>query len=471
MKSGKQRRAELKTKRKQREAKQRSLAAGPRATPRPLGTAPVNEALLAPAKAMARLTTLCAVTIKTYPSVAKDAVKMKFGLPRSRSGGMKRRKATSIPRRNSVDRAARRNRRDAQRRDGSIWKEWPVRRPHAEVIRMIGRLFFIVLLFLCVLGTPLHGADGDLQQRQLIEAAKKEGKLVFYTSVETEFARSLAAAFEAKYSFIKTDIFRSTHDKIVSRMNVERKTGTYTADTMSVGEFETYHMQKMGFITPYKSPFAATYPEGFKDPNGYWTDLYDNLIVMAYNTKRVKRDELPKRYEDLLHSRWKGRMVLDQNEDRWFANMLYLMGEQKGMEFMQALAKQEVSIRSGRGMVTQLLGAGEYDLQIVAYWYRPHLMKKQGAPVDWIAFEPAIVATHPISVVNRAPHLNAAKLFIDFAISDEGQKIFVQRGRESAKPGLKPEGYPGHLKVIPSRVQLAEKLEEYSRRYRELFVR
>ena len=337
---------------------------------------------------------------------------------------------------------------------------------------MVSKFIFLMVLLSCSLfGSPLYCADGDGQQRQLIEGAKKEGKLVFYTSVETEFARSLTAAFEAKYSFIKTDIFRSTHDKILSRMNVERKTGTYTADTMSVGEFETYHMQKMGFITPYKSPFAATYPEGFKDPNGYWTDLYDNLIVMAYNTKRVKRDELPKRYEDLLHSRWKGRMVLDQNEDRWFANMLYLMGEQKGMEFMQALAKQEVSIRSGRGMVTQLLGAGEYDLQIVAYWYRPHQMKKQGAPVDWIAFEPAIVATYPISVVNRAPHLNAAKLFIDFAISDEGQKIFIQRGRESAKPGLKPEGYPGHLKVVPSRVQLAEKLEEYSRRYRELFVR
>ena len=200
-------------------------------------------------------------------------------------------------------------------------------------------IFLMVLLSWSLLGSPLYCADGDGQQRQLIEGAKKEGQLVFYTSVETEFARSLTAAFEAKYPFIKTDIFRSTHDKILSRMNVERKTGTYTADTMSVGEFETYHMQKMGFITPYKSPFAATYPEGFKDPNGYWTDLYDNLIVIAYNTKRVKRDELPKRYEDLLHPRWKGRMVLDQNEDRWFANMLYLMGEQKGMEFMQALAK------------------------------------------------------------------------------------------------------------------------------------
>ena len=330
---------------------------------------------------------------------------------------------------------------------------------------------FILLSFLSLFSNAVSAAEGDAQQLQLMDGAKKEGKLVFYTSVETEFARSLAAAFELKYPFTKTDIFRSTHDKILSRMNVERKTSTYTADVVSVGEFETYHMQKMGFITPYKSPFAAAYPEGFKDPNGYWTDLYDNLIVTAYNTARVKRDELPKRYQDLLHPRWKGRMVLDQNEDRWFANMLYLMGEKKGMEFMQALAKQEVAIRSGRGIVTQLLGAGEYDLQIVAYWYRPYVMKKQGAPVDWIGMEPAIVATHPISVVNRAPHLNTAKLFIDFALSDQGQKIFVQRGRESAKAGLKPEGYPDYLKVFPSRVQLAEKLEEYGRLYRELFVR
>ena len=329
---------------------------------------------------------------------------------------------------------------------------------------------FILLSFLSLFSNAVCAVEGEAQQSQLIDGAKKEGKLVFYTSVETEFARSLTAAFEAKYPFTKTDIFRSTHDKILSRMNVERKTGTYTADVMSVGEFETYHMQKMGFITPYKSPLAAAYPEGFKDPNGYWTDLYDNLIVTAYSTTRVRRDELPKRYQDLLHPSWKGRMVLDQNEDRWFANMLYLMGEKNGMEFMQALAKQEVAIRSGRGIVTQLLSAGEYDLQIVAYWYRPHLMKKQGAPVDWIGMDPAIVATHPISIVNRAPHPNTSKLFIDFSLSDQGQKIFIQRGRESAKAGLKPEGYPEYLKVFPSRVQLAEKLEEYGRLYRELFV-
>jgi ABC-type Fe3+ transport system substrate-binding protein len=329
----------------------------------------------------------------------------------------------------------------------------------------------ISLSLLAAISVTAHCGEVDPRSAALVQAAKKEGKMVFYTSVETEFARALTAAFEARHPFIKTDIFRSTHDKIFSRMNVERQTGTYTADVVSVGEFETYHMQKKGFIAPYKSPSAAAYPDGFKDPNGYWTDLYDNLIVTAYNTTRVKRNELPQRWEDLLHPRWKGRMVLDQNEDRWFANMLYLMGEKKGMEFMQSLAKQEVAIRGGRSLATQLLSAGEFDLQIVAYWYRPYLMKKQGAPVDWIGMEPAVIALHPISIVEKAPHPNAARLFIDFALSDEGQRVFLQRGREPAKPGLRPEGYPVNLKGFPSRVQLAEKLDDYGRQFRALFVR
>jgi iron(III) transport system substrate-binding protein len=329
----------------------------------------------------------------------------------------------------------------------------------------------IVPLLLVVFSGAVYGAETEPRAAALVEGAKKEGKMVFYTSVETAFARSLTTAFEAKYPFIKTDIFRSTHDRIVSRMNLERKAGNYATDTISVGEFETYHMQKSGLIAPYKSPMAAAYPEGFKDPNGYWTDLYDNLLVTAYNTTRVKRDELPKRYEDLLHPRWKGRMALEQNEDRWFANMLHLRGVKKGTEFMETLATQQISFRKGRTLLTQLLVAGEFDLQIVAYWYRVHLLKKQGAPVDWLAMEPVIVALHPISIIDRAPHPNAARLFIDFALSEEGQGIFVKRGRVSARAGMKPEGFPKQLKLVPSRVQLAERLQDYTRQYESLFIR
>ena len=94
----------------------------------------------------------------------------------------------------------------------------------------------------CFLGVA-HGAEADPRLAALIEGAKKEGKMVFYTSVETEFARILTTAFEAKYPFIKTDIFRSSHERIFSRLNVERKTGNFAVDVLSVGEFETYHMK------------------------------------------------------------------------------------------------------------------------------------------------------------------------------------------------------------------------------------
>src|SRR5678810_421718 len=103
-----------------------------------------------------------------------------------------------------------------------------------------------------------QAGEADLRSTVLVEGAKKEGKVVLYTSVETEFARALTSAFEAKYPTIQTDIFRSTHEKIFSRMNVERQTGTYTADVISVGEFETFHLQRRGFIAAYKSCLLYT---------------------------------------------------------------------------------------------------------------------------------------------------------------------------------------------------------------------
>src|SRR5688572_26088482 len=113
--------------------------------------------------------------------------------------------------------------------------------------QMLTIVLFILILFLSQ--NSAQGAEADAQQ-QLIEGAKKESRLVFYTSVETEFARVLTSGFEAKYPFVKTDIFRSSHDRIFSRLNVERKAGTFAADVLSVGEFETYHMQKRGLLTP-----------------------------------------------------------------------------------------------------------------------------------------------------------------------------------------------------------------------------
>ena len=170
---------------------------------------------------------------------------------RSRNGGMKWRRAMSTPRRSSAVPAARRHKHDARRRDAFTLKGLPVRRPRTEEIRNDWQIgFFHCVDFFVYAGTALHGADVDGLQRQLIEGARKEGSWQFYTSVETEFARSLTTAFEAKYLFIKTDIC-STHEKILSRMNVERKTGTYTADNRQRGGIRNLsHAKKRVYHAP-----------------------------------------------------------------------------------------------------------------------------------------------------------------------------------------------------------------------------
>lgn len=317
----------------------------------------------------------------------------------------------------------------------------------------------------------LHGAELGDHERKLVEGAKREGRMVYYSSMSIEDARLFTQGFEKKYPFIKTDIFRSGHEKILSRLTVEHKVGRPAADAVTVGEFETFHIKKLGLTASYRSPQSAAYPEGLKDPEGYWTDVYHTLIVIAYNSRRVSAEEVPRRYEDLLHSRWKGRMALDHNEDRWFSNLLHQMGREKGLEFMRALTRQDVYVRRGRSLITQLLIAGEFDLQITAYWYRVHRLMQSGAPIRWVAVEPVIVGLHPISLVANGPHPHAGRLFIDYVLSEEGQKRFARHGRESARPGIKPEGFPAHLRLLPSRSELAEKLEENNRLFESFFLR
>lgn len=146
--------------------------------------------------------------------------------------------------------------------------EQPSFRKQLREAGMIRKLGFYIALFLLI-GHGASAAEKDDQTLRLVEGAKKEGKMVLYTSVSTEYARALTQGFEKKYPFIQTDIFRSGHEKILSRLNVEHKTGRYTADVVSVGEFESHHLKKMGLTQPYRSPSAAAYPEGFKDPEGY----------------------------------------------------------------------------------------------------------------------------------------------------------------------------------------------------------
>jgi len=327
------------------------------------------------------------------------------------------------------------------------------------------------LALLCFGITLARGAENE-DRKKLVELSQKEGNVVFYTSMDAGDARSLTQAFQQKYPGIKTDFYRAGREAVFSRFALEQKAGRYVTDVVSVGEFHILEMKKQGLITHYLSPEMQAFAPECKDPQGYWTCVYLTVGVLAYNTNRVKAEELPRRYEDLLNPKWKKRMALDANEERWVPGLMQVMGREKAVNFLKALAQQEIYIRRGRSLLTQLLLAGEFDVQIVSYWHEVNRLMKEKAPIGWVGLEPAITGAPQISLVTKAPHANAGRLFIDFVLSAEGQNIMVKLGRVAARPGVKPDGYPEKLKLfLPNAELVAAQLEENRKLYESLFLK
>jgi iron(III) transport system substrate-binding protein len=230
-----------------------------------------------------------------------------------------------------------------------------------------------------------------------------------------------------------------------------------------------YFLRKGKFLAPYVSPEERFFTKEFKDP-GYWVTSSMNLHVIAYNTRTIQRDKLPKTWEDLLNPEWKGRLMLNPNE-QWFAWILQIMGKDKGLNYMRALAKQNPAIRrEPRAMRTQLLVAGEAEMDLDSTYTVLLPLIKKGAPIDWTTLGPALINTTAYGLAVRAPHPNAAKLFIDFALSKEGQQVVLSFERQSARSDLAQEqGVLKNIKMVPLDPSQGENMEFYARQAQEIF--
>ena len=153
-----------------------------------------------------------------------------------------------------------------------------------------------------------------------------------------------------------------------------------------------------------------------------------NIFVQAYNTELVKKEELPKNWEDLADARWKGKLGIEQEDSDWLAGIYSEIGEKRaGKVFKQISATNGVSIRKGHTLLTQLVASGEVPLALTVYNYKAEQLRRQGAPISWFTIGNAIARPNGVGVMRRAPHPHAAVLFYDFELSEEGQKIFAER--------------------------------------------
>jgi iron(III) transport system substrate-binding protein len=306
---------------------------------------------------------------------------------------------------------------------------------------------------------------------KLIEGAKKEGRMVFYSSLNIEDNNGLLKRFEEKYPFIKTELNRLTADRLLIRFQSEARAKKHVADVVLNGGARTYITKKEGLLMKYVSPESKFYGPGFKDPDGYWTDAYLNAHVLVYNTRMVKAQEVPRSHADLLKPQWTGRFVMVSKAYEWFLKILKLNGEEKGLEYFKQLAAQKPGFRIGSSQVADLVAAGEHPIGINTYSTNIEDLKARGAPVEWVPLDPVVAILHPLAISANAPHPNAAKLFVDYVLSKEGMMILRSFKRIPSRLDVEPivPRLTKGIKFYPSEPELAEEFDKYARIFQSIF--
>ncbi|MGH7784150.1 MAG: ABC transporter substrate-binding protein, partial [Candidatus Binatia bacterium] len=306
--------------------------------------------------------------------------------------------------------------------------------------------------------------------KDVIEAARKEGELVFYSGIPVPDAQAILAALEKKYPFLKTTFYRATGPALVSRIQTEQRAGTHIWDTMNSTGFEPYVLLEQGFFAKYDSPERKSFPEGHKDNEGYWATMYTSPMVLSYNTRLVAPGELPKEYSDLLNSKWKGRLALDSSDFEWYANLKKIWGAEKAQKFLEGLRKQDVRLVQGRALLTELLGGGEAAILVNNFLQNAIESKRKGSAVEMLALDPVVSAAGLVGINKFAPHPNAAKLFVDFVLSKEGQELIVKTDRSSVRKDVagNPLELIKNVRIVPSDLSLGKNYVQTRDEFRDL---
>jgi ABC-type Fe3+ transport system substrate-binding protein len=293
-----------------------------------------------------------------------------------------------------------------------------------------------------VIAASLAGSPALAADAALIEAAKKEGEVNWYsTQIISQLVRPVTAAFEKKYPGIKVRATRANATEVAVKIINESRAGRVQSDVFD-GTTTVVPLKKEGYVLKWLPDAAKDYPPDVKDPEGYW--IANNLFIITpgFNTTLVPRGTEPKTYQDLLNPKWRGKMAWNgfptsSGMGGFVGTVLTEMGVQKGKAYLRELAKQNIApLRGSAREVLDQVIAGEYAIALQIFNHHAVISARKGAPVDWIKMEPATETLSVISVHKNAPHPNAAKLLVDFITSREGQEVFRDADYLPAHPDV-----------------------------------
>jgi len=311
----------------------------------------------------------------------------------------------------------------------------------------------------------------------LVDAAKKEGQVVYYTSTDLPVAEKLAKAFEAKYPGIAVQVERTGAERVFQRIGQEYASNIHAVDVVNSSDAAHFIVWKRdGILAPYVPEDVAQYPTEHRDVDGQFASWRIWLSIIAYNTSLVKADDAPKSFADLLDPRWKGKIVkAHPGYSGTIMTATYQMQRDLGWGYFEQLAKQNIMQVQSSADPPKKLDLGERAVMADGNEYNIFQLKEAGRPVEPVyASEGSPLIIGPNAIFKASPHPNAARLFQSFCFSREAQQLIIDvGGLRSAHPQTGDKAGRKPLKDIRTMKDDAAAVEQQSEaiksRYTKIF--
>ena len=281
------------------------------------------------------------------------------------------------------------------------------------------------------------GLSADERKRALEAGAKKEGSVSFYGTMSVRDAQILIEKFHQQYPYLKVQHIRLGASPIVSRILSEHRGGRRDVDVVGVTSPGAQVLIDNGLIDPYFSSERAAIRNGFISSKGLWAAVELYLVAAGYNTRLVSAADAPKSYRELLDKKWANLISLDQTDQDWFAVLANEWGESAAADYLTNLMKLNPKLQRGRELRAQMVAAGEFFIGATLYDYRVRTLRAQGAPINSVALPPIMAFPNVLLLSRYAPNPHGAALFIDWLLSETGQKLIESElGRDPTRKGL-----------------------------------
>jgi iron(III) transport system substrate-binding protein len=307
------------------------------------------------------------------------------------------------------------------------------------------------------------------QDAALVQAARKEGKVVWYTSLALPSSTAIAHYFENKYKGIEVEVHRTGSQRVLQRVMQEATAGIKNVDLIHTSDAGHFVLLKdKGQLLQYTPQGVAGFPDGFKDKSGYYFGMRATLSVIAHNPKIVSEKDAPKTWKELLNPKWKGKMVsAHPGYSGIIMTHVLALVNLYGWDYFRDLSKNSLHLVQSANDPAGVVASGERPVGVNGAEYFYYKTQKQGNPIKIIYPKEGVpLVVSPVAIAKNAPHPNAAKLFTEFIFAKESQQLLADK--EGLYTGHPEVTYPADKPKLKDLKLLAADPDELEKRNAEI---